>query len=208
MNLVEVCGRRTTGVYCIENLFDGKRYVGSSSASILERPWKHLAELRRSKHGNFRLMRAWKFCGPNAFDISVLEFCPPEKCIEREQWWMDRLKPEYNINPTAGSPRGRKQRPESIEKTRRPHLGRRASPEAREKMRLAALGHKRCVGRVLSPETREKIRLGNLRRIMASTAGKKTHRGSERTDTIASPRNQSLRRDATKDARISPEIFS
>lgn len=41
--------------------------------------------------------------GIEYFDFVVLEECAPDHCIEREQWWMKFLAPEYNIQPTAGS---------------------------------------------------------------------------------------------------------
>ena len=33
----------------------------------------------------------------------ILEYCEPKKCIEREQHYIDLLKPEYNILLKAGS---------------------------------------------------------------------------------------------------------
>jgi group I intron endonuclease len=39
---------------------------------------------------------------PN-FSLTILEYCSPEKCLEREKHYLDILQPEYNIslNPTA-----------------------------------------------------------------------------------------------------------
>ena len=30
------------------------------------------------------------------FSLTILEYCDPEKCIEREQYYLDLLQPEYN----------------------------------------------------------------------------------------------------------------
>jgi hypothetical protein len=32
----------------------------------------------------------------------ILEYCEPSKVLEREQYYIDLLKPEYNILKTAG----------------------------------------------------------------------------------------------------------
>lgn len=83
---------------------------------------------------------AWKTCGEAAFEFNILEECPPEKCIEREQWWIDTVHPVYNICRTAGSA-----------------LGRKASSTCREKHRMAMLGNKHLLGHFPSALTRSKI---------------------------------------------------
>jgi group I intron endonuclease len=34
--------------------------------------------------------------------FSIIEYCPKDKLIEREQYWIDTLKPEFNICKIAG----------------------------------------------------------------------------------------------------------
>ena len=41
--------------------------------------------------------------GYSNFQLDILEFCTKENAISREQYYIDFLKPEYNINTTAGS---------------------------------------------------------------------------------------------------------
>jgi group I intron endonuclease len=43
---------------------------------------------------------------PN-FSLEILEYCEKEKVVSREQYYLDLLKPEYNILKIAGSPAGR-----------------------------------------------------------------------------------------------------
>lgn len=50
------------------------------------------------------------------FRLEILEYCAAEKCLEREQYYLDLLKPEYNILKVAGSPFGYKHSPEAIAK--------------------------------------------------------------------------------------------
>jgi group I intron endonuclease len=35
--------------------------------------------------------------GYSNFQLDILEYCEPTNCIEREQYYIDLLKPEYNI---------------------------------------------------------------------------------------------------------------
>lgn len=60
-----------------------------------------------------------------------MEYCLPEKAIEREQHYLDHLKPEYNILKVAGSPLGFKHSAETIAKLK----GRKKSLETIAKMK-------------------------------------------------------------------------
>ena len=44
--------------------------------------------------------------GYSNFQLEILEYCPPELCIIREQYYINKFKPEYNIAKTAGSKLG------------------------------------------------------------------------------------------------------
>lgn len=59
-----------------------------------------------------------------------MELCPRELCIEREQWWIDTLKPDLNIQKIADSALGVKRTEETKRKCREAHLGKRLSEEA------------------------------------------------------------------------------
>jgi len=48
-----------------------------------------------------------------------LEYCEPSNCIEREQYYIDLLKPEYNILKLAGSSLGHIYSEETKEKMRK-----------------------------------------------------------------------------------------
>ena len=64
------------------------------------------------------------------FQLEMLEYCDREKCIEREQYYMDLLSPEYNILKIAGSSLGYKHTEETIAK-----MGGVKSPEQLEKLK-------------------------------------------------------------------------
>lgn len=84
-----------SGIYCIINLVNQKRYIGSSK-NISQRLWCHRANLRHNKHENKHLQNAWNKYGEDMFQYFVLEKCDEEILIEREQFYIDTLNPEYN----------------------------------------------------------------------------------------------------------------
>lgn len=155
------------GVYLITNLNNGKKYVGSS-AIMLRRLKEYLNPLyleRNLEKGNSKLLRALLKYGYSNFEFKVLEMfehplLPTQKqgrqegkqmspkaelrmqLLAREQYFLDKIKPEYNINLKAGS-----------------NLGRSYSEEVRKKMSFAKLGkvgNKK--GAILSAETRDLMR--------------------------------------------------
>lgn len=54
--------------------------------------------------------------GYSNFSLEILEYCKPEVAIEREQFYINLLKPEYNILQVAGSPLGRMRTKETKKK--------------------------------------------------------------------------------------------
>jgi group I intron endonuclease len=43
------------------------------------------------------------FYGHDNFTLEILEYCDKTEIIKREQYYIDKLNPEYNISKTAGS---------------------------------------------------------------------------------------------------------
>lgn len=96
------------GIYVITCLTNGKVYVGQATDKVKGRNGDHRKHLRAGTHGNQYFQRAWNKHGEDKFVFEVLELCEPERCTEREQYWMDRFrsyesKHGYNLSPTAGS---------------------------------------------------------------------------------------------------------
>lgn len=133
-----------TGVYLIENLVNGHRYVGSA-ISFKKRWREHIQQLSERHHHNRYLQRAWDRYGKSSFTFRPIIFCDRENLIVYEQAAMDGLKPEYNIAPVAGS-----------------QLGYRHGDETRAKLRDARarnkFGPRRGVR--LSDDTKARISLG------------------------------------------------
>ena len=122
-----------------ENLEDGKRYVGSSE-NLHRRlnSYYSISSLRR-QHYSY-ICRALLVYGYDKFSLIILEYCNPEDCKEREQYYLDLLVHEYNILPTAGSPRGYKHSKEALAKMVAAKIGNKHSEETRAKMSLSQSG--------------------------------------------------------------------
>ncbi|HVY53957.1 MAG TPA: GIY-YIG nuclease family protein [Gammaproteobacteria bacterium] len=111
-----------SGIYKIINLINGKFYIGSSK-NIDERWRIHKVYLIRNKHHSRHLQSSWNKYGADAFEFHIIEYCEKEKLIEREQYYLDTLKPIYNSSPTARSPLGTKHTKEFKLKARNRQLG-------------------------------------------------------------------------------------
>ncbi len=91
-NLNEKCG-----VYIITNIINGKRYIGSSK-NLKERLQKHVWDLNKRVHINEHLQSAWNKYGEDAFDYGIIELTTEDTRFDREQYYIDILNPEYNLD--------------------------------------------------------------------------------------------------------------
>ena len=123
-----------SGIYKIENLVNGKFYIGSAER-LVKRKNNHLCYLRNGTHTNIKLQRAFNKYGEDYFKFSIIETCENNLLIEREQYYIDSLNPFYNICRIAGRTEGRITSEETKEKIRQARLGKKLSKEHREKLR-------------------------------------------------------------------------
>lgn len=116
--------KNKAGVYQLINLINGKSYIGSS-INIYRRLNEYLNPLylnRNLKKGESKIIKAFLKYGCINFGIKILEYIELDSSYsssktrqlilwplrEREQFHLDLIKPEYNINKVAGSNLGRK----------------------------------------------------------------------------------------------------
>lgn len=112
-----------SGIYCIENIINGKKYIGSS-IDVYKRKNRHFSELRNNKHKNSKLQNSYNKHGFESFVFYILEFITnKDELIIREQYYIDTKKPQYNINLIANSSLGVKRSDETKEKIREANLG-------------------------------------------------------------------------------------
>jgi group I intron endonuclease len=67
---------------------------------------------------NSHIYRALLYYGHDSFNLEILEYCDKKSVINREQYYINLLKPEYNILRIAGSTLGHKHSPETLLKLR------------------------------------------------------------------------------------------
>lgn len=137
--------KKKSGVYAWINNINKKTYIGSSVnlsrrlAEYYSLPWL----IKNRMLINKSLMKN----GFSNFSLQILEYCDPENCIEKEQYYINLLKPDYNLLKVAGSLLGFKH----LEETKAWMKGRKVSAETRAKISKAN------IGKTHSTETRQKI---------------------------------------------------
>ena len=185
------------GIYKIENLVNGKVYIGQSK-HIKQRFEEHSSRLLKNKHENLYLQRAWNKYGEENFKFEVIEECEEEKLTEREQYWIDyyggincdntynskapddavmfsddvrkRMSDTHKQNPNRYW-LGKKRDKETIEKVRKTllvkNVDRVISEETRQKLSEAGKG------RIVSEKTRQKLSFTLKNRVMSEETRKK-----------------------------------
>ena len=166
----------SAGVYQIRNTNNGHRYIGSTK-DLKVRKYHHFALLRKGKHANSYLQRAFNKYGEDAFRFEILfEAKYPTRMDLFEQYYLDTNKPEYNvaqIASTAFNRLGVKPSEEAKQKTSQtlkkkfigrgnPFYGKKHSAETRQKIRQALKGKRNgeanpFYGKKHSTEARIKI---------------------------------------------------
>jgi group I intron endonuclease len=158
--------RNKAGVYRWVNNKNVNTYVGSS-VSLTRRFTNYYSIgylLRESKSNNSYMYRALLKYGYSNFSLEILEYCERENCIERENYYLDLLKPEYNILSVAGSNLGFKH----SEETKAKFFLRKHSEETRRKMSESKKGNNNPI-KAQSEETRNKISVSRKANLSGSS---------------------------------------
>jgi len=107
------------GVYKIENLINGKVYIGSTEKSFLKRFTTHYTKLKGNNHkGHIYLQNAVNKYGIENFEFSVLEELESD-ILEKEGYWInyyDSFNREKGYNLAIIPNRGPMSNPEVAEK--------------------------------------------------------------------------------------------
>jgi hypothetical protein len=122
----------TSGIYAIVNKENGHRYVGS--AIDIPSRWRvHRHHLNKNNHHSPHLQNAWNKYGEGNFEFIVLEECPTNLVLQREQEYLNS-SPEYNTAKIAGSQYGFRFSEEQKKKASEVHTGFRHTEESKKKM--------------------------------------------------------------------------
>lgn len=143
-----------TGVYGLE--INQKLYIGSAN-DLYQRLHSHKSALLKNTHANKKVQNNFnKYC---TILFIVLEYCTKENKIDREQLYLDSLKPLLNIRTIAEANRNLK-----------------ATDETKLKMSIA--GIKRHKEFPVTQETKDKIRKSSIGKKMSLEAREKLSKSS------------------------------
>ena len=98
--------KRKSGVYCWRNKITGEIYVGATK-NLNNRLSHYYSSiwlknfLKRSSSGISSSILKYK---SSNFSLYILEYCEPKLLREKEQHYINLLKPQHNILKFAGSP--------------------------------------------------------------------------------------------------------
>ncbi len=110
-------------IYKIINVINNNYYIGST-VDFKNRKRQHLWELNNNIHDNKHLQASFNKYGKEAFSFEIIEcVLDINKLIEREQYYIDSLKPQYNIRKIAESNFGYRHSEESKKKMSLAHKG-------------------------------------------------------------------------------------
>lgn len=162
-----------SGVYRWVNNFNQKSYIGSG-VNLGKRLGSYFNESELNRNSRPIKDALIKY-GHMEFTLDILEYCPKSELINREQYYIDILNPEYNILKTAYSILGYRHSPENIEKFKSKiisqehkeilsltHKNKLVSEETRNKLSEATANYKK--NNKLTPESLAKIRAKTLER--------------------------------------------
>jgi group I intron endonuclease len=97
--------RRKSGIYRLNNLITGMSYIGSA-INLARRMSTYFSLGSLNKEllkGNSKIYNGLLKYGYKNFSLDILEYCERDVLIKREQYYIDKLKPEYNILKIAGN---------------------------------------------------------------------------------------------------------
>lgn len=122
------------GIYKIQSKVKPERIYIGSSVDIYKRWGVHENTLLQCKHKNVKLQCHVNKYGIDDLCFSVIACCSRNEVIVYEQFYIDALKPWFNICEKASSRLGAKLSIESKDKIRQANLNKKVSKETRMKM--------------------------------------------------------------------------
>ena len=137
---------KSSGIYHILSKETDRQYVGSS-INLRRRKKEHFEELSKGTHYNSFLQRHVNKYGADDLKFGIIELCPRDNLIEREQYYIDSIQPDFNLYPTAYSRLGAITSEETKKKLSEAHkgqipwmTGRKHTEESKQKMSEAHKG--------------------------------------------------------------------
>lgn len=145
--------RNKSGIYCWNNLSNGKTYVGSAQ-NLTRRLYNYLSFSYLEIYNSRYICRAILKYGHDNFSFNILTYCDVNELIKWEQYYIDKLKPEYNLLKVAKSSLGFKHSPATILKFK----NRKYTPELLKKYQLGRVKSQGHTTIVLDKKNKSLIR--------------------------------------------------
>ena len=205
---------KTSGIYKIENLVNGKCYIGQAE-NLHRRINAHINGLNGDCHFNDHLQRAWDKYGSDSFSFCVLEECDIEELDDKEIYYIrlyNAYSSGYNKSTGGKSNRGWKHTEETKKRMSDNHadvsgennpmygvslydkLSEQRIEEWKHKVSVAHMGERNSFyGKKHTDETKQKISEANKGKLAGENHplyGK--HRSKETIDKIIKTRAKSL----------------
>lgn len=169
-----------TGIYVIENLVNGRKYVGASK-NIKSRWRQHKLDLKKNEHANALIQEDFLIYGMDVFNFFIIEICEESSLIEKEEFYIKEYKTRdydggYNMTSGIGT-KNKVVKEETRKKISSKLLGNKNginSWQTRIKNGISFSGENSPnYGRKASEETRAKISAGGTGRIQKDSTRKK-----------------------------------
>nr|YP_009059698.1 GIY-YIG endonuclease [Parasitella parasitica]AIO05748.1 GIY-YIG endonuclease [Parasitella parasitica] len=130
-----------SGIYILINRKNSSFYVGSSS-NIARRmsSYSLFAYLNNPKNKNMVICKALLKYEHDSFALMILEYCDISELVQKEQYWIDVLSPDYNVLKYAYNSQGYKHTPESISLMSKLASLKVVSDETKEKISKSMIG--------------------------------------------------------------------
>lgn len=140
-------------IYKILNIKTNQFYIGSS-INFHKRKLEHKNDLKKNIHHSTYMQRSYNKYGKNNFIFEILANCPEEYLKKLEQWFVDTLKPKYNI----------------AKDVIRPQIGKKLSKERKLQISKLHFNNTYNLGRVAKEETRNKMSKTRLGKKLSDNA--------------------------------------
>jgi len=146
-------------------------YIGSTIDFKL-RKIRHRYQLKKNIHKNPYLQRSYNKYGKQNMVFELLETIKNKKgLIEREQYYIDILKPKINILKVAGSALGYKHTYETKKFLSKINKGKKMSKEQNERNSIAQTGNKNALGSKRNIEQRKHLSELKKRKVINEKTG-------------------------------------
>lgn len=148
--------KKISGIYCIENVLNKKKYIGQS-VDVNKRLHEHKRYLMQNVHSNRHLNDSFNLYGENNFKFYLILECNNENLYDEEKRlisFYETTNNEFGYNMLSGGEGGRKGRvcsPETREKLSKAGKRRVFSKERNLKISISKKGKPR----IIPPETRK-----------------------------------------------------